>query len=501
MANNAPTAPQNAFSLEISLTTAKVGDAPGVTYNILGILDYVKIYEDLKDDCIEGVLVLYDTNKISSLYPIIGRETLKIKFSNRDSDGNFIEPYYEKEFDIIGLESQTTSTFGDRSQLILKFISKPYLVNQRIKISKTYKGTNDKIVREILQKFFTETTPDLKRLYPITDDPTDDGAIESFIETNAKKLQNGFTRAVTNAFGKTAGKVSEFATNLFTLGLIPGKNSVYVEPTKFEYTYIVPNQTPFEFIHALTHNSISAANDSTNFAFWENRGGFNFKSLVSLGQEEPKITITNNLNSKLSGVVDRFAIINFAEVKPIDNMNRLGGILGSTSYTHIINEGRMEKKTYDYYKHFKDDTQLKMNPGNIFIDDTNEMFEDYRTVYGISDKTTNPDEGVYRDHLDSNFLLRKQMELRLLDNYTNEATLAGAIDIECGSVINVEFQDALQINKDSDKVQPGTPDIFKSGKYVINRLCHELNPLNFYTHIEIVKDSILVSNKKLRTGE
>ena len=41
-----PQAPQNSINLEISLTTAKVGNKAGVTYDIFGILDYIKIYEE-----------------------------------------------------------------------------------------------------------------------------------------------------------------------------------------------------------------------------------------------------------------------------------------------------------------------------------------------------------------------------------------------------------------------------------------------------------------------
>ena len=473
-----PSAPQSAFNLEILLTTANIGEAPGVTYDITKLLQAIKLYEDIKDDCIEAILILYDTNKISSLYPIIGRETVKIKFSNRDSSGEFINPPYEKTFDVIGIEHQTSTTFEGRSLLILKLITKPFLANQKIRISKSYTDTNDKIVDEILSTLF-DRDKTLKQLYPVIPYSERTPSLISTILNNVP---------VVGIINKAISSGINYITRL-----IPGKHTIYVEPCKNEKTYIVPSQTPFEFIHYLTTNSVSALNGSTNFAFWENKDGFSFKSLVSLGQEDPTITITNKLTSQLPNNSDRFAIITFQETRPVNTIDRLAGILGATSYTHDLKNTKMLKQTLDYNEYYNNPDYPKMNPGSIFVDDTNEMSENNRIVYGLLDGQPD-DNGVYDNHYEDNFLLRKQMELRLLDNFCNEVTLAGGIDIKSGDCINVEFNDASRVESNKSEL-----DVFKSGKYVTTKLCHELTLTTFYTHLTISKDSILLPTRKLKT--
>ena len=234
----------------------------------------------------------------------------------------------------------------------------------------------------------------------------------------------------------------------------------------------------------MTTTTVSSINKSTDYLFFENRDGFHFASKYTLSQKEPKYKLNNSFNQRLSGVYDRDVLLASNFVDHFDIVNCSDGIIGSTSYTHDLLNKKIIKNTLDYNTYRE--TVDSMNGGSIFVDDTFETNDNFKFIYGINDN-------VYVDHPDNNFLLNRQMEHKLGNLGTLEVTIAGNVDVLCGDTIVVNFQDAL--NK--DRRTNVELDIFRSGKYMINSLCHEITPFEYYIHLELTKDSIMTTTKRL----
>lgn len=127
---------------EVSIISLN-GFAQDITPQVMGI----DIYEDLFGSFITGKLHVRDSQELSSLFPLIGEEIVKIKLKTpilEEKEGYIGEFFIYKMDDVI----------KDRDREIiytLHFISKEAIINLNVKISRTFSGKVSDIAKTILE--------------------------------------------------------------------------------------------------------------------------------------------------------------------------------------------------------------------------------------------------------------------------------------------------------------------------------------------------------------
>lgn len=116
--------------------------------DIRNLMIELNIFEDIFSNTISGHIILGDALNLPELMPIIGEETLEIKFAS-SNNGNFT--YFDKVFDIYKMSD--TSLEGDKAKTyVLYFTSRGYTVNLNKRICRSYNDYPHNIVLNIYEK-------------------------------------------------------------------------------------------------------------------------------------------------------------------------------------------------------------------------------------------------------------------------------------------------------------------------------------------------------------
>ena len=209
------------FVGEFELQEIKLTSVQGNILNFISDVNLVAvdIFENIFKTGITGSIVFADTNNFVENMPIIGQERLTFKAATPSfTNKEDIIDFTETPF--IVYKIQKNEDLSANSNLVqLLFTSEETITNYRKRISKSYTDSVDNIVEDILTN-------------------------ELLINTNKE---------------------------------------IDIEPTVGNRRIVVPNVQPFQLIKRLARESISKRNDgSPHFLFFENKNGYNFKTLQDL---------------------------------------------------------------------------------------------------------------------------------------------------------------------------------------------------------------------------
>ena len=208
------------YAGEYILKEASLVTSSGVTIDLTGTILGIEIYENIFSTSLSGSILFVDENNIVTNGPIVGQEYLYLKISTPSLDE------YDIDFTNVPFTTYKVNTREDanaNSQLLqISFTSPEIIRNNRVRVSKSYTETIDKIVENILRD-------------------------ERYINT-AKKL--------------------------------------HIEPTSGIRKVVSPNLHPYNFITNLATESISTKDGNPFFMFYETTKGINFRSIESMFAEE-----------------------------------------------------------------------------------------------------------------------------------------------------------------------------------------------------------------------
>ena len=107
------------------------------------------LFEDLFSSGITGSLVITDTNNLIVNSPLVGQEYLRLKISSPGISNADAIDFSENVLSVYSIGIQEDNSKG--SQIIeLRLITPESLTNQRVRVSKSYSDTTDRIVEDIL---------------------------------------------------------------------------------------------------------------------------------------------------------------------------------------------------------------------------------------------------------------------------------------------------------------------------------------------------------------
>lgn len=238
----------------------------------------------------------------------------------------------------------------------------------------------------------------------------------------------------------------------------------HIEETLHVKHFVAPNVSPLNMINWVKLNSQSKETNGSDFYFFENKDGINFKSIESLKSNPATQTICFRPN------IDMFTyntILKFEKPKGYNLRDdiRYGGA-GASLYTHDLVHKDYKKFTYSY------ENIPKLNPANPrgegyeFNNNSYVQFWPHDNSYQSLDVNSNT----------HNALLRS-MSRTLMNFKTINVEIPGNIDIKSGDIINV------LIYGKTGMIQPD-----ESGKWMVKKLRHILTMKSFHTQLELTSD-------------
>lgn len=429
------------FPQDYSLDSVSIVTSTGEPHEFRHIMMGLSYYEDIYNNSISGYILLNDAVGYLASLSFVGQEYLTLAFSKPGVDNSKVE----KTFRIFKVGNRQMVNDTNESYY-LHFCSEETVLSEQYKISKSYKS---KKVSEIVSDIVLNQLRVLPEKFP--------------------------------------------AANL--------------EDTKNVRDIIIPNLKPFEALNWLCTQAISA-NPKTSgspYLFFENKNGYNFKSLQSLytGEvySEYKYEPKNLASPDDPRVIDlesaRTNIISYEPVSVFDSID----MINSGAYANkliTIDPLRMHYNTnfFDYKKYFNssihlNDYDLLPNAENRFGHSANNTFDAVTKVV-----TTNFGEVSFNSYIKKQQpdIKENQIETTIpfrtaqiphINANRYKIAIPGDPKMTVGSVIDINIPD-LQL-KDSGKEL----DRFYSGKYLVTAVKHTIDIENkFITFAEVSKESV-----------
>ena len=416
------------YAGEYVLKEASLVCSSGVTFDLKGTILSFEIFENLFSTSLSGSFMFVDSDNIVTNGPIIGQEYLYLKVGTPSLDEHDID-FTNVPFTTYKINMREDA--NKNTQILqVSFTSPEMLKNNRIRVSKSYTETIDKIVTSILRD-------------------------EKYINT-LKPLN--------------------------------------IEPTAGIRKVVSPNLHPYNFITNLATESISTKDGNPFFMFYESTKGINFRSMESLFAEDTVGDYAmgdfgKNEGKKPDVKKEYGRILEFQMAGNSDMLsNIVSGMLGSSIIEYNIYNKSFNKSTYNYIDDFKKfkrvhyDEASKDNPiyPSISIDNKNNTvgsFSDARIhLQSVSSgdtfdtqHTDASDSYKYAPNKIKDSLLYRQAKFNEMENGVSiKMIINGTCNISVGDTINVTIPvTGVTHDKKFDK--------YYTGKYIITKLRHSFD--------------------------
>lgn len=249
-----------------------------------------------------------------------------------------------------------------------------------------------------------------------------------------------------------------------------------IDAAKYSEKFVFPNWNPFQCINFLASVSVSARYNDPAYFFYEDRDGYHFTTLSAL-MDKPvvdkiKVKLVNTyIDTSDSAAED--TLVNVITFDPLfDTLETAEqGLYGGTliTYDKVNKEFKEITQTYsgsyDKYKHL----------GKEKLTDIRAESPKNRFQFMFANDTINP--GPYtqaREWCLEGMIRAPQIRGHRVHLYLNRST-----DFKVGDLLEWDIRTTAESN---------TPDRILSGKWMITRIRHSFNLVNYNAHVELIKD-------------
>ena len=437
------------YAGEYTLEDVRLFASSGNIIPLNGLTVSISLFENIFSPTMSGTITLLDANSIVSNLPIIGQEFLSFKIK--------------------------TASITEGGTSIIDFTKNPFSV---YKIDQRIEGTNS----ELITLHFA--SPEMLR-----------------------NLSTRVSKSYTNTIDNIAIDVIQNSR------YINSKKDLFIEETVGVRKIISPNSNPFTFIQKLSSEAISKNNGSPFFLFYENKEGFNFRSLDSLYAQP--ITAEYNTgefyHQESSGTVVKNVLEEYS--RPISHemvavndtvKNVRGGLLASDLITYDIYSKKYERKNFRYFNNFNDYGRLGNSPiyNTNFIDEFDNTVDNFTNAnihlhptsknngsdaqHYVLDPTAKNIKSLYSPNGIENTLLPRQSKfVELNKGVSLNVKVHGSTNISVGQIIQFNKQTVGNPNESGDF------DPYYTGRYIISNLRHifDLAPKKEHSIVmSLVKD-------------
>lgn len=122
----------------VEIQVCELRNFKGKSLDITSLMQGFEIFEDMFSSILYGRITLVDTQDLKENFPLIGEETVRLKFKTAESGFEWID----KEFSIItpGTPGESDQSAGATN--VLSFISEEMLLNRTQLVSRSFKNMN-----------------------------------------------------------------------------------------------------------------------------------------------------------------------------------------------------------------------------------------------------------------------------------------------------------------------------------------------------------------------
>lgn len=261
---------------------------------------------------------------------------------------------------------------------------------------------------------------------------------------------------------------------------VDSKKILEIENTVYEQELIIPGMKPIEAINWLSSFSLNEKL-SAAFLFYENLGGFVFKSLASMYEADPVKKLQINPKNVMgegdkailnSFIADRLEIPNLFDIlKTIST----GGYSSKMVAMNLLGQEHATLR-YDSVKGNFDQLN-KFIPYNDALNRFDETLTDGSTYIRYFP--------TFQGALVDDWLLQRASQFALLNNMQMNIQVPGDPDLRSGLVVDVDFP-FIQPVDSPEKIEE---DGAKSGKYLITGVRHRIIDSVYICYLELSKDS------------
>jgi len=414
------------FAGDVSIEKCFIYTSGGLKQDIAAQVIAISIYEDIFSPFISGSLTIRESFDLANLFPFVGEEMLRIEIvtPGLDSKKNIRGAFYiYKMADRVLLGDKLVA-------YVLHFISVEAVIDLNKKISKTYSGKPEDIVKSI-------------------------------ISDNVNGLQS--------------------------------KKDVFVEPTNKNIKFISNFWSPARCINYCTAIAVNK-NNAPNYIFFENRFGFYFISLDSLytnGLYQSFVKDSYMRDSIQKGGDARNANEDYRRIENIsipvayDYMDRIrNGMYASKLISYDLTKKQYNVRNYnirDNYDKLNHLNPNKMVGENAIFKSSNLLINYPRSVANFTS---------FGDVTNFKHEQERISLMKLAESSKIEITVPGRCDYTAGQKVSLTLN-KMQPVKSSDNNADLIDQMF-SGFYIISAVNHYVTRERHECHMELIKDSVQI---------
>lgn len=336
-------------------------------------------------------------------------------------------------------------------------------------------------------------------IYKITDRIyTKDREVMYTLKGISKEYVIDANRKVSQTF---KGNIGDIALNLMQKGGLNTDKTAFVEKTTNKTAFTASYWQPSKCLTFLATNAVNQ-NLSPTFLFFENRNGYNFRSIDELLKATPyhKFIKDNFSRNPLNDVTSQSTKDPQEDFKRIIDLD----VPVLTDYMEDIQSGRLKSRIVSHdlvTKQYsvKDFSVRKDTEHPSTLLNKNPAYSPYAATNSISTLIVMPRHfSNYTSFADvTNFsTVQKRMSFfQNLNKYKINIQVLGRSDYTVGQVHEVMIPKATQITKQ----QTESPyDEILSGKYLVAAISHMITREGHTCNIELIKNSIIMDMERLK---
>ena len=289
------------------------------------------------------------------------------------------------------------------------------------------------------------------------------------------------------------------------------KKKVFVEPTRDNRKYVVPNLYPFKAIQTLAKTSTSKETGQNRYVFYENADGFHFRTIQSHftdanGDPVQPVQFFRYFPATFdSGIAAQHQ--NISELKVNNNQDQLKrsieGAYASKQFIHDITKKEVRQVNYNHFEDFRKNEHLEnINAsGPVYsrtaedeFDNTLNDFSDNRIIVsGKSSYLHSRDDTDLQDYMPEVNKIPSVRAIAYNNRTVNIEFIApGISDFRVGDVVDI-FIPKNRPLRESEKTRTDQQDKYLSGRYLITSLRHFISVGNakYNCVFGCIKDNVL----------
>jgi hypothetical protein len=289
---------------------------------------------------------------------------------------------------------------------------------------------------------------------------------------------------------------------------VPANKISVVEQTYGVYDFLVPNLKPFDAINWMSTYARPANNPGADMLLYEDKLGYNYRSLQSLFTQEVYNAYSfNPKNVSQKTQTNTQQIYNVLTYEIMDSYDSLGAINSGVYANQLLSVDpllrRYKVTNFDYGAYSTKATKLNSFPiTNNFTNRKGDgLNQTPQAVYKLVFSNYNQNDSSYikshsgsvaHDIFAETYIPYRTAQLPLL-NYTRvKITVPGDPGLTVGRVVTFNL-----LSKDPNKKEP---DDFYSGNYLITAVRHMMTVHQYRTVLELAKESNATQYSAVNTG-